>query len=453
MAKSEPRYDAGYPLAIESVYAQRLGDSARQYGKWVRDACLKTYRALGRSGAVINTDAADGRDISVDDLLGELVTAATVKKVRVYIRQQMGKNFSKLTRAKQESIIRAVAMEIAPDSALFLRAIPALLKDGEFGAVPAYAISEVRRQSAISLAKAVSKANNTTPDAFIRAINKTADDVQAVIVNGKFGFTDAYYETYYQRFRVDGVPLIDLKTGTAATADTAGAVSKQLLSLTETMREASAVPSLAAMDAASTQVLNSAVDDFRLIIRAAADVDLAPGITLPHESMADMISVDIYEGDKKLLQQTSDWLDDSMGRMQNVSEEALQRGIKTMQQGLREGRGVDYIADQLATEMEIPYRRARNVARNEIGNQAWNLEEANARAGGMKYYRWRGMLDERERKLHVVREGQAYTPTRPPRDGNPGQPHGCRCFPEWLFSASDVADAEKEIAARNPSQQ
>lgn len=453
MAKSEPRYDAGYPLAIESVYAQRLGDNARQYGKWVRDACLKTYRAIGRSGAVVNTDAADGKDISADDLLGELVTAATVKKVRVYIRQKMGQNFSKLTRAKQESIIRAVAMEIAPDSALFLRAIPALLKDGEFGAVPAYAISEVRRQSAISLAKAVSKANNTTPDAFIRAINKTADDVQAAIVNGKFGFTDAYYETYYQRFRVGGVPLIDLKTGAAATADTAGAVSKQLLSLTETMREASAVPSLAAMDAASTQVLNAAVDDFRLIIRAAADVDLAPGISLPHESMADLISVDIYDGDKKLLQQTSDWLESSMGRMQNVSEEALQRGIKAMQQGLREGRGVDDIASQLATEMEIPYRRARNVARNEIGNQAWNLEEANARAGGMKYYRWRGMLDERERKLHVVREGQAYTPTRPPRDGNPGQPHGCRCYPEWLFSASDVADAEKEIAARNPSQQ
>ncbi|MEG7484444.1 phage head morphogenesis protein, partial [Citrobacter freundii] len=73
MAKSEPRYDAGYPLAIESVYAQRLGDNAQQYGKWVRDACLKTYKAIGKSGAVVNTDAADGRDISVDDLLGELV--------------------------------------------------------------------------------------------------------------------------------------------------------------------------------------------------------------------------------------------------------------------------------------------------------------------------------------------------------------------------------------------
>ncbi|BBR58932.1 phage minor head protein [Klebsiella sp. WP4-W18-ESBL-05] len=452
MAKSEPRYDAGYPLAVEAVYAQRLGDNAQQFGKWVRDACLKTYRAIGRAGAVINTDAADGKDVSVDDLLGELVAAATVKKVRIYIRQQMGANYSKLPRSRQETIIRAVAMEIAPDSALFLRAVPALLKDGEFGAVPAYAFSEVRRQSAISLAKAVAKANNTSPDAFIRAINKTADDVQAAIVNGRFGLTDAYYDSYYQRFRVNGAALVDMRTGAPATADAAGVISKPLLSLTETIREASIAPSLAAVDSASTQLVNSAVDDFRLIIRAAAGVELAPGVTLPHESMADLISVDIYDGDKKLLQQTSDWLESTMGRMQGVSEDALHRGIKTMQQGLREGRGVDYIADKLAIEMDIPYRRARNVARNEIGNQAWNLEEANARAGGMEYYRWRGMLDERERKLHVVREGEAYTLTRPPRDGNPGQPHGCRCYPEWLFSASDVANAEKEIAARNPRQ-
>ncbi|HED1541868.1 TPA: phage head morphogenesis protein [Kluyvera cryocrescens] len=452
MAKSEPRYDAGYPLAIEAVYAQRLGDNAQQFGKWVRDACLKTYRAIGKAGAVVNTDAADGKDVSADDLLGELVAASTVKKVRVYVHQKMGQNFSKLTRERQETIIRAAAMEIAPDSALFLRAIPALLKDGEFGAVPAYAISEVRRQSAIRLAKAVAKANNSSPDAFIRAINKTADDVQTAIVNGKFGLTDEYYDNYYQRFRVDGAALINLSTGAPATADVAGAVSKPLLSFTEALREASVMPSLAAMDAASTQLANSAVDDFRLIIRAAAGVELAPGITLPHENMADLISIDIYDGDKKLLKQTSDWLETSMGRMEGVNDDALQRGIKTMQQGLREGRGVDYIADKLATEMEIPYRRARNVARNEIGNQAWNLEEANARVAGMTYYRWRGMLDERERKLHVVREGKAYTLTRPPQDGNPGQPHGCRCFPEWLFSASDVADAEKEIAARNTSQ-
>ncbi|MBL0813731.1 phage head morphogenesis protein [Klebsiella michiganensis] len=452
MAKSEPRYDAGYPLAIELVYAQRLGDNARLVGKWVRDACIKTYKAIGKSGAVLNTDAADGKDISVDDLLGDFIAAATVKKVRVYIKKKAGSNYSRMTREQQEKLVRSVAQELLPDASIFLKAIPSLLKDGEFGAVPAYAFSEVRRQAGISLAKDFARVTGSKPDTYLRVINRTADDVQAAIVNGQFGLTDEYYQSYYQRFRVDCVNLIDLKTGLSATPDTAGAISKPLASLTDPMRGASTVPSLPAMEAANTQLANSAVDDFRLIIRAAADTDLAPGIKLPAENMADLISIDIYDGDKKLLEQTADWLTESMGRMENVSDEALQRGIKVVQQGLREGRGVDYIADKLATEMEIPYRRACNVARNEIGNQAWNLEETNARIAGMKIYRWRGMLDERERKLHVEREGKAYEPTRPPQDGNPGQPHLCRCFPEWLFSASDVEEAEKEIAARNTGQ-
>lgn len=275
-----------------------------------------------------------------------------------------------MTREQQEKLVRSVAQELLPDASIFLKAIPSLLKDGEFGAVPAYAFSEVRRQAGISLAKDFARVTGSKPDTYLRVINRAADDVQAAIVNGRFGLTDEYYQSYYQRFRVDGVNLIDLKTGLSVTPDTAGAISKPLASLTAPMRAASTVPSLPAMEAANTQLANSAVDDFRLIVRAAADTDLAPGIKLPTENMADLISIDIYDGDKKLLEQTTDWLTQSMGRMENVSDEALQRGIKVVQQGLREGRGVDYIADKLATEMEIPYRRARNVARNEIGNQA-----------------------------------------------------------------------------------
>lgn len=36
MPKSEPRYDAGYPLAIELVYAQKLGDNTRLFCKWLQ---------------------------------------------------------------------------------------------------------------------------------------------------------------------------------------------------------------------------------------------------------------------------------------------------------------------------------------------------------------------------------------------------------------------------------
>lgn len=449
MGKIKPRYDAGYPLAIELVYAQRLGDNARQFGLWVRNACIKTHKAIGSSGAIINTDAADGKDVSVDDVLGDFLKEQTVKKARVYIRHKYGNTFSRMTREKQESLIQSVVEELAPVDSPFIKAMPDLLKDGMYGAVPAFIISEVRRQAAIDLANDVAKVTGTKPDLHIRAINHVADSVQIAIKEAQFGLTSDYWDGYYQRYHIDRVPLTSLKTGLPVTADTSGAASPVLDKLSAPLREISAIPSIAATNTAHAELTQSAVDDFRLIIRAAADTELAPGVTIPRENKADLISVDIYDGDKKLFKQTDDWLSETMGRMEGVSDDALQRGISVVQQGLREGRGNDYIADKLATEMEIPFRRARNVARNEIGNHAWNLQEANARIGGMTIYRWRGMLDEVERKLHVDREGQPYQPDKPPIDGNPGQPHGCRCFPEWLFSAADVAKAEKEIAARN----
>lgn len=449
MPKSEPRYDAGYPLAIELVYAQKLGDNTRLFCKWVRDACLKTYRAIGKSGAILNTDAADGKDVSVDDVLGDFLAAATVKKVRVYIKRRAGKNYSRMTREQQERLIRSVTQELLPDASIFLKAIPALLKDGEFGAVPAYVVSEVRRQAGISLAKDFAKVTNSRPDTYIRIINRTADEVQTAIVNGKFGFTDEYWQNYYQRFRVDGVNLIDLKKGLPAAPDTAGAISKQVAALSEPLRTSSVIPSLPAMDKTRQQLTEVTIDDFKVIIRAAEGKNLAKGIEMLPESMVDAITVDAFENDKALFQAVADQIEQSMGRMQNVTDEALQRGIKIVQQGLREGMGSAWVEEHLIKEMEIPPRRAANVARNEVGNGRAARVAASAKRMGVTIYRWRGRLDERERKEHVKREGRAYYFDSPPPDGNPGEPHLCRCEAEMMFTESDVEKAEKEIAARN----
>ncbi|EDM0498895.1 phage head morphogenesis protein [Salmonella enterica subsp. enterica serovar Mikawasima] len=449
MPKSEPRYDAGYPLAIELVYAQKLGDNARLFCKWVRDACLKTYRAIGKSGAILNTDAADGKDVSVDDVLGDFLAVATVKKVRAYIKQRAGKNYSRMTREQQERLIQSVAKELLPDTSIFLKAIPALLKDGEFGAVPAYVVSEVRRQAGISLAKDFGRVTNTKPDTYIRVINRAADEVQSAIVNGRFGFTDEYWQNYYQRFRVDGVSLIDLKKGLPATPDTAGAISEQVARLSESLRTSSVIPSLPAMDKTRQQLTEVTLDDFKVIIRAAEGKKLASGIEMLPESMVDAITVDAFENDKALFQAVADQIEQSMGRMQNVSDEALQRGIKVVQEGLREGMGSAWVEEQLIREMEIPPRRAANVARNEVGNARAARVAVSAKRMGVKIYRWRGRLDERERKEHVKREGRAYYFDSPPPDGNPGEPHLCRCEAEMMFTESDVEKAEKEIAARN----
>ncbi|EAR3125755.1 phage head morphogenesis protein [Salmonella enterica] len=449
MPKSEPRYDAGYPLAIELVYAQKLGDNTRLFCKWVREACLKTYRAIGKSGALLNTDAADGKDVSVDDLLGDFLAAATVKKVRVYIKQRAGKNYSRMTREQQERLIRDVAQLIAPDATPFLRAIPELLKDGEFGAVPAFTMSEVGRMLGLEILKDFAKVTGTNPDLHARAINYAADEVQRAIINGRFGFTDEYWQNYYQRFRVDGVNLIDLKKGLPATPDTAGAISKKVATLSEPLRTSSVIPSLPAMDKTSEQLTENGIRDVELIIKASADIELAPDIKLPIEKMGNALGVDFYDGDELLKKEYAAWVEESMGRMQNVSDDALQRGIKVVQEGLREGRGAAWVEEQLVKEMDIPHRRAVNIARNEVGNHAWFMSHASARIFGGKYYRWNGMLDERERKTHLHRQWKAYSPDMPPPDGNPGQPINCRCSAYWLLEKSDVEKAEKEIAARN----
>lgn len=449
MPKSEPRYDAGYPLAIELVYAQKLGDNTRLFCKWVREACLKTYRAIGKSGALLNTDAADGKDVSVNDLLGDFLAAATVKKVRVYIKQRAGKNYSSMTREQQERLIRDVAQLIAPDATPFLRAIPELLKDGEFGAVPAFTMSEVGRMLGLEILKDFAKVTGTNPDLHARAINYAADEVQRAIINGRFGFTDEYWQNYYQRFRVDGVNLIDLKKGLPATPDTAGAVSEQVAKLSEPLRTSSVIPSLPAMDKTRQQLTEVTLDDFKVIIRAAEGKKLASGIEMLPESMVDAITVDAFENDKTLSQAVADQIEKSMGRMQNVSDEALQRGIKVVQEGLHEGMGSAWVEEHLIREMEIPPRRAANVARNEVGNARAARVAVSAKRMGVKIYRWRGRLDERERKEHVKREGRAYYFDSPPPDGNPGEPHFCRCEAEMMFTESDVEKAEKEIAARN----
>lgn len=449
MPRSEPRYDAGYPLAIELVYAQKLGDNTRLFCKWVRNACLKTYRAIGKSSAVINTDAADGKDISIDDVLGDFIAAATVKKVRVYIKYKAGKSYSRMTREQQEKLIRDVARELLPDASVFLKVIPALLRDGEFGAVPAYVVSEVRRQAGISLAKDFARVTNTKPDTYIRVINRTADEIQSAIANERFGLTDEYWQSYYQRFRVDGVKLLDMKKGLPATPDTAGAVTDKVAELSESLRTSSVIPSLPTMDKTRQQLTEVTLDDFKVIVRAAEGKKLASGIEMLPESMVDAITVDAFENDKALLQAVSDQIGQSMGRMQNVSDEALQRGIKVVQEGIREGMGSAWVEEQLIKEMEIPPRRAANVARNEVGNARAARVAVSAKRMGVKIYRWRGRLDERERKEHVKREGRAYYFDSPPPDGNPGEPHLCRCEAEMMFTESDVEKAEKEIASRN----
>lgn len=445
---SETSYGAGYPFAIEAVYSQRLGDVQARINKWVTAATLKTYRAIARSGAVINADAYDGKDINANEYLGEMLKGKALKEAKQYLKAKGGKTYSRMSRDQQKKLLDSIADIVLPNITQAIAMLKAVKGEGVYGDAPAFTMAEVGRAIGLAVVSDMEKTIKINGEPYRRAINVYADKIQDEITGRNFSLTSDYWGDFHQRHYIEKFPLTNITKRIPATPDVGGAVLPYLQKTSDTISTAASALSLDATNRATNQLYDEGAHNFRLIVKAAQDVDIADEIDLLKENLGDLISIDIYDGDEKLVKQTSAWLESTMGKMENVTDDALQRGIKTMQRGLMEGRSVDHIAAQLESEMGIPWRRARNVARNEIGNQSWNLEEANARRGNMRFYLWHGMLDERERKLHVERENKAYEPTRPPSDGNPGQPHGCRCFPEWVFSREGVKKAEEEIAKR-----
>ncbi|MBN5204720.1 phage head morphogenesis protein [Serratia marcescens] len=453
-SKNKPRYNGAYPLAAEMVLAQRLGDQASQFAGWVQAACLKCYRAIAASGGMLNpnVDASDGKDISINAITAGALSPKTAKKIESYLKRKAGGNWSRMTQAQQKAMVKNLLMAVRPtdyaEDSQLQKVIASLIGYGEFGAVPAFIISDVSQSLLTSLAEGFGSEESAYTSGARQILARNAAGIQAEITGAQFGLTDSYWQNYYQRFKVDGEKLVDLRTGAAVTAETTGAVAADVTALSQSLVDASVIPSMPALNSARTDIYNAAADDFQIIIRAAENRTLAPGVKLPVGEMGGLISIDKFENNPELLKLSEAWVESSMGRIQDISADALQRGIKIIQEGVREGRGLGWVAENLSKQMEIPIRRARNIARNEIGNHAWDVSYANAKDAGMRIYRWHGMLDERERHSHVERENKAFNPASPPPDGNPGQPPLCRCWPEWLFDEDDVAEAENEISKR-----
>lgn len=455
MKKTTPKYNAAYPLAAELVAASRMEKQQRIFTDAVYRACLACYRTIARSGAVTNpnNDARDGKDVGVDVVAGESLSKTDVKKVRKYLKQRFGARWSSLSREQQTATIKTVVRQsvaVAPVSAGKKRTVKALTQQyGEYGALPAHIIAGTEQAIASNMAKSVAMTQGESAAAPLAQIAKNAATIKSQIEADNFGLTPDYWRNHYQNFTVDKKPVVDFITGAPISADTAGAVAPEVLELAQPVIELSAISQAPVMESLTTEVMNNTLQDFRLIVKAGAGKRLAPGVTLDEENVEDLISVDAYSNDAQLAEETDEWVEQFIGRTKDMSADALKRGIKITQQAIREGRTDDWLTDQLQKQMDISAGRAKTIARTSTGNAAWNASYYGARAGGMRLYRWRGMLDEKERAEHVKREGQAFDPAHPPTDGNPGQPFNCRCTPEWLFTEQDEEDAENEITTRN----
>ncbi len=93
------------------------------------------------------------------------------------------------------------------------------------------------------------------------------------------------------------------------------------------------------------------------------------------------------------------------------------------------------LAEQIQERFDIGERRARTIARDQVGKLYGRITAYRHQDLGITSYRWRTMLDERVREEHADREGQEFDYDDPPDDGNPGEPVLCRCSQEPVFDA------------------
>ncbi|WAX71612.1 phage minor head protein [Gallibacterium anatis] len=138
---------------------------------------------------------------------------------------------------------------------------------------------------------------------------------------------------------------------------------------------------------------------------------------------------------------TEPWLDEPLlqAEWQNINliksiPTQLQEKLRyRMVEALRKGESYKSLAADLEKLLDMPKRRATIIARDQIGKLNGRLTQLRQENIGVKSYIWRGSLDERERLLHVEREGKEFRWDNPPEDGHPGQPILCRCSAEAVL--------------------
>ena len=117
-----------------------------------------------------------------------------------------------------------------------------------------------------------------------------------------------------------------------------------------------------------------------------------------------------------------------------MQEDAIKRVSTWAAETVRAGGRAEEMRASLQKQFGISRRRADLIARDQVGKLNADITQARQQALGVTEYRWRGVMDSRERPEHVAREGKVFKWSRPPEDGHPGQPIRCRCNAEPVLT-------------------
>lgn len=148
------------------------------------------------------------------------------------------------------------------------------------------------------------------------------------------------------------------------------------------------------------------------------------------------VGVDVFAAEPNLAPIVDTFVAENVALIRNVPQQFMTNVEGIVLRGVTSGTLPRDIAEQLADEEGVAMRRAKNIARDQVGKLYGRLNAVRQQRLGVKTYTWATVSDNRVRPEHEERDGKVYAwnpedatdeiEYLPPEE-QPGQP--IACFP------------------------
>jgi SPP1 gp7 family putative phage head morphogenesis protein len=147
------------------------------------------------------------------------------------------------------------------------------------------------------------------------------------------------------------------------------------------------------------------------------------------------LGIDVFMADRSIGAMLDGFVAENVALIKSIPAEIVSKTERAVTRGIQAGTLVRDLTAEIDDIVDGGKKRARLIARDQVGKLNGQINEARQKEMGVDRYTWRTVNDQRVRDEHAERNGEAFRWDSPPDDGHPGQPVQCRCYAEPDFSA------------------
>jgi SPP1 gp7 family putative phage head morphogenesis protein len=196
---------------------------------------------------------------------------------------------------------------------------------------------------------------------------------------------------------------------------------------------------------------------WRMVVKSGTGIDLVPGQSVPmgmkaYGSVTDPnrvrarfgLGVDVYRSEPWLAEKQKNWVAANSSLIKSVPKQYMAQVESAIRNGVLAGESSKSLANKIKEISGVTERRAKVIARDQIGKANAELTKERQTDLGVKKYTWVTAHDERVRgnpygrfpkavPSHYARDGKIFEWDKPPDGGHAGMAVLCRCHSSPIF--------------------